>query len=279
MIHIRFSFIAVALLLILSGHAPELLVLFLSVTLHELAHALLARRFGARVDGLNLTALGEVAVIRRMECIGFWRRALTLLGGPLTNLLLSFCAYAVYFWGRAEIFYEIALYNFALCVFNLLPVFPLDGGRIAQLFLGNIFGVPRANRAILRFGRAAGLLLMVPGLVQAVLYPFNISLLCMGMYLWRRNRSALVQTFEFFQALLGKPAQLTAKGALPVKLLHARAAYPLRRVVDRLDWDHTTLIMLDNAGSPCEWLTESEIMRHVARNGLTGTVGEVLNFS
>lgn len=274
MIQIRFSFIAVAAIMVLSGYTLDLVILFTSVTLHELAHALTARRFGGRVRGVSFTPLGEAAVIRRMEFLHAWQRALTYLAGPAVNALLATAASVLYRFGLwPEATGLVFIYNLSLCAVNLLPVFPLDGGRLAQLFAGNRAGVLRVNRWMVKLGRAAGLLLILPGLAQAVLYPLNISLICMGVYLFRFNSKVILTlTNEFFSTMLAKPSQLAAKGIMPVRTLAVSASYPLARVVDRLGIDVFTCVSLD--GEPFNSFTETQIIRYVIRYGLGGTVGE-----
>lgn len=280
MIHIHFSFLVVALVFIAMGQPAQFFLLFLSLTLHELTHVYVAKRFGGQLGGFNITALGECAILRRMEYLTVWQRILILLAGPGCNALLAALLYLAQgflpnAWA-ANI--ELAvLYNIALCVFNLLPVFPLDGGRLAQILLGNWFGVLRANRWIASLGRVVGLLLIVPGCVQVILYPYNISLICMGVYIWKRNRRIILQlTYEFLQAMQAKSAWLQKHGLSKIRLFCARADQPLKTIMERLCWDSMTVVTIGEALDVL--LKEQDIMAYVMQRGLSGTLEDVKNF-
>lgn len=117
------------------------LLLFASILLHELGHALVARRHGVEIEEIDLWLLGGVA---RMS--GYPKHALDelrfALAGPAVTLAIAlfFGAIAVALpasapnWLEAVIAYQ-AVVNAAILVFNLLPAFPLDGGRVARALI------------------------------------------------------------------------------------------------------------------------------------------------
>ncbi len=112
------------------------LLLFVSVLLHELGHALMARIFGIPVRRIRLMVFGGVAQFEHepeSAASEFW----TSLGGPLVNVLLGIVLYFMQplfsgsQWG-SEIIHYLTYINFILAVFNLIPGFPLDGGRVLR---------------------------------------------------------------------------------------------------------------------------------------------------
>jgi Zn-dependent protease len=117
------------------------LLLFGSILLHELGHAVVARRHGVEIEEIDLWLLGGVA---RMS--GYPRQALDELrfaiAGPAVTLLIAalFGAIALALpgsalrWLQALVAYQATI-NAAILVFNLLPAFPLDGGRVARALL------------------------------------------------------------------------------------------------------------------------------------------------
>ncbi len=130
------------------------LALFAGLILHELAHSLVARRFGLGVGGITLFIFGGVAeldeepVSPRSE---FW----IAIAGPAMSFALAGLAYLP-LWAsdsagisapfRAVLEY-LALINVVLAVFNLLPAFPLDGGRVLRAALWHLYGdLVRATR-------------------------------------------------------------------------------------------------------------------------------------
>lgn len=117
------------------------LLLFASILLHELGHAVVARRHGVEIEEIDLWLLGGVARMR-----GYPKHALDelrfALAGPAVTLVIAFFFGAVAValpasapdWLRAVVSYQ-AVINAVILVFNLLPAFPLDGGRVARALI------------------------------------------------------------------------------------------------------------------------------------------------
>jgi Zn-dependent protease len=151
------------------------LLLFASILLHELGHSLVARRNGVEIEEVDLWLLGGVArMAGHPETASAELRF--AIAGPLVTL-----AIAVLFGGialllpsstpaalRAVVEYQ-ALVNFAILVFNLIPAFPLDGGRVARaLIWGRIGDVSRATDVAATIGRGFGFGMIGLGLLGAV---------------------------------------------------------------------------------------------------------------
>jgi hypothetical protein len=131
----------------------------------------------------------------------------------------------------------------------LLPLLPLDGGRLAQHFLGNGLGIFRANRLLLRFGRGAAIVVSVLGFLQILLFSYNITLLCAGIYLWRKNASLQAQLrMEAFLTLQKKPAVLCGergKRKYKVKTLAVPADMTVAQALERLGWSYIREFNID----------------------------------
>jgi Zn-dependent protease len=107
------------------------LLLFLSVILHELGHALVARRFGLPVHAITLFALGGVTEIADVPPEPV-RDFLVAVAGPAVSLVLALLGGMAWWFAHAPLallLLHLALTNGAIVVFNLLPGYPLDGGR------------------------------------------------------------------------------------------------------------------------------------------------------
>ncbi len=137
-------------------------LLFGSVLLHELGHALVGRFFGVRTRDITLYPFGGIA---RMEAARLSPRAevVIALAGPLTNLLLAGLALLGLLAGLP--LGALLLVNLSLALFNLLPAWPMDGGRVLRGWLSPRLGAERASRFAMRLSRALALLMLVGGLV------------------------------------------------------------------------------------------------------------------
>ncbi|MHB8576976.1 MAG: M50 family metallopeptidase, partial [Dehalococcoidia bacterium] len=144
------------------------LIFFASILLHELGHALLARRFGIPVGGITLFLLGGVAQITQ-EVRRPSRELLIAAAGPLVSILLGVVflvpALASHKHGPIAVMCSWAgLMNLSVGIFNLLPGFPMDGGRIFRAAVWAITGeFGLATRIAAWSGRLLALTMIVLG--------------------------------------------------------------------------------------------------------------------
>lgn len=145
------------------------LLLAISVVLHELGHALTARAFGYATRDITISLLGGCASL-----IALPRKAsqefLTAIAGPVVSFLLCGIGFGalVFLPIRSEWVYFVFMYtawmNLMLGAFNLLPGFPLDGGRIFRSVLRAFFSREKATLVAMWVGRVVAILLGLSGL-------------------------------------------------------------------------------------------------------------------
>ncbi len=178
------------------------LLFFGSVLAHELAHALVARRRGYPVDSITLLVFGGVSAIgqdARTARDEFWIAVV----GPLTSFVIAALFGAAWLAGRmmdAALLYPIAGYlaliNVSLGLFNLVPGFPLDGGRVLRALLwarkGNIL---EATRLATIAGRAVAGAMMLIGLISIIAGGFlsGFWFILIGWFLWGAAESSYQQ--------------------------------------------------------------------------------------
>ena len=147
--------------------------LFASIVFHEMAHALVARRFGIPIRGITLFIFGGVAEMEGEP--GSARGELLMaLAGPLASILLAGAMLALTAGiGGAQrgavdgVTWYLAIINGMLALFNLIPAFPLDGGRVLRAALWAWQGdILRATRIAAGAGNLFGLVLIVLGVVD-----------------------------------------------------------------------------------------------------------------
>ena len=142
-----------------------MLLLFLCVTLHELGHSVVAQAFGIPVRAITLLPLGGVAQISKNPDKPIQELAIAA-AGPLVNVVIGGVLFLVLGSGIAPIMFDgqgllpaglnepslstlliwLLTANVSLVLFNLIPAFPLDGGRMLRAILAIWLGYPRATR-------------------------------------------------------------------------------------------------------------------------------------
>lgn len=156
--------------------------LLVCVFLHELGHTLVAQRFGIEVKSIIMWPLGGVTSLSR-PAEKPWQTLLISAAGPLVNvvialglwvLVISSQFYMLFaenlpeqgqFWVEAVYYFlfSLAVMNGVLAVFNLLPIYPLDGGDILRAVLETLFGRPKANLVTFIIGLPLLLLVIILG--------------------------------------------------------------------------------------------------------------------
>lgn len=186
--------------------------LFGSVLLHELGHAVVARRRGLEMGGITLFIFGGVAEMNA-ESESPKTEFLVAIGGPVVSLLLALGFWILNLFGLPMAFGAVVGYlafvNTALLVFNMVPAFPLDGGRVLRAWLWHRSGsLRRATRTAARLGSIFGIFLIVLAVLElfagAIVSAIWLGIL--GMFL-RGIAKASYQQVVFRKLLEGQPVR------------------------------------------------------------------------
>ncbi len=185
------------------------LLLFLCVVLHELAHSLLAIQFGGRVNEITLLPLGGVAQMERLPDRPY-QELLMALAGPLTSgvigvglAFLTLFLFPLRIWtdflralssgGTLSWSYllpYLAVTNLFLAGFNLLPAFPMDGGRVLRAILATFMPYGRATALAVRVGQVLAWILGMLGLFGRDVF---LILVALFVYAGATQEGRLVQ--------------------------------------------------------------------------------------
>jgi len=184
----HFTFLLLAVVLAIAGLAGSdsawleivyIAAIFTSVVFHELGHVLVARGYGIRTIEIVLYPIGGVARLVRSPRPGdeLW----IALAGPAVNVAIWLVS-AVVLWAAADgrqpswldatgawMIRRVARTNLFLAAFNMLPAFPMDGGRVLRSLLAFWKGEDEATRLAVRIGRGLALCLGIYGLVTGKL--------------------------------------------------------------------------------------------------------------
>jgi Zn-dependent protease len=167
--------------------------LFLGVLIHEFGHSLVARRYGYEIDSITLWLFGGVARLVTMP--EDWRHELVIaVAGPVVSVGLGVGSYLVLLVVpqslpavRFVVAY-LAVTNVMLAVFNMLPGFPMDGGRVLRALLARNRPYARATKQAAEVGKVFAFLLGIVGLFA------NLFLVALAFFIYMGAASEAQQT-------------------------------------------------------------------------------------
>ena len=216
-IRIHWSLIAFLLFYGLMGMLFEMLVIFLIVVLHEMAHLIIAKGYNFTIDEIVLYPFGGKAVIEELIESDPGPEEKIALAGPFFNILLALLGLIAYQnqlidYSHAEFFVRA---NFILAFFNLLPALPLDGGRVLRARLANKIGFREATQKACLMGKILSVKMCVFGLLGLYWQFLNLTIFFVAIFLFfaalnEEKRSLYV----YYNYLTKKKRKLQSFGAI-----------------------------------------------------------------
>ncbi len=168
------------------------LLIFVCVTLHELGHALAAKAFGVRTRSITLLPIGGVAALERIPEKPA-QELVIALAGPLVNVVIAaglllglvihgsmkgMPALSIPGADVGGFLASLAAVNIWLVIFNMIPAFPMDGGRVLRSLLATAVDFAHATRVAALVGQGVAILMALAGIF------FNPFLLLIALFVW-----------------------------------------------------------------------------------------------
>lgn len=273
-IHATFVLFLVFLYVVLArgqsaAHAAEwigfLLALFACVVLHELGHAVTAKRYGVKTRDITLLPIGGVARLERIpENPG--QEIAVALAGPAVNVLIALALFAtlvtsgVWETFRGPLDWQgnfaarLLVYNVILALFNLIPAFPMDGGRVLRALLAIRLDYVRATQIAAGVGQGIALLFGFLGLWWNPILLF----IALFVFIGAGQEAAAVQMRSAFDGVPVGRAMIRDFRAL-------RPTDPLSRAVELLlDGHQQDFPVLAGPGEMPGILTRADLLRALA---------------
>ncbi len=253
------------------------LSLFGCVILHEFGHILMARRFGVRTPDVILLPIGGVARLERIP-EDPRQELLIALAGPAVTAGIAALLYLLItattgsspplqpfrVVEHAPFANQLMDVNVGLLLFNLIPAFPMDGGRVLRALLASRLGLIRATRIAARVGQALAVAFGIAGLYVSPI----LILIALFVFAGAGTEAAAVEARSLARGLTVDRVMVIEFRELPV---HAR----LQDAVDLLlTTDQREFPVVDNLGHLEGLLTRERLIRGLSQLGPQSTVAE-----
>ena len=207
------------------------------------------------------------------------------LAGPVFNLALLFLAQVLRWQGiwTGDPADQFVRFNLWLAGFNLLPVLPLDGGRIVRALCADAFGFVKTTKLLAWAGKGLGVLLALYGLLLWGKGQFGegtLTFLLLGGFFWLAGSKEISAAhITFLRQLTRKKEELIKKGLMRSKWLTVRENMPLVRIVETFTPDRYTLINLEqdetDKRKEKKIFTETDVLEGMLREGIRFPVGKL----
>jgi stage IV sporulation protein FB len=254
-----------------------ILAVFACVLAHEFGHVLAARRYGIETRDITLLPIGGVANIQRMPDRP-WQEFIIAIAGPLVNVAIAAVLIALFDvnlsservadieQGRVNFIANLATVNIALFLFNLLPAFPMDGGRVLRALLALRLGRLRATRIAAVVGQVSAFALGFIGLFGNPLLVF----IAVFIFIAATSERHMVEMSEVSRGVPMMDATITSLKTLNTNATVAEGVRAL------LATTQTEFPVVDGAGRLRGVLTREGIIRALSETGPDTPVIEVM---
>jgi Zn-dependent protease/CBS domain-containing protein len=255
-----------------------IVLLFACVLLHEFGHVFAARRYGIRTPDITLLPIGGVARLQRMPDKPA-QELVVALAGPAVNVVIAVALFLIV--GnttnsaqlrqiedpRIDMLSKLAWFNVMLVVFNLIPAFPMDGGRVLRALLAMRLSYARATQVAASIGQGIAFLFGFLGLLYNPLLIF----IAIFIYMGAASEARLSQLKEVTTGLPVSEAMVTQFITLPPEAPLDRAVEALLRTTQHEFPD------VDPAGGLAGILTRDDIIRGLRESGPQTAVADVMH--
>ena len=257
----------------LLGILPQVIIVYISVAVHECAHLLMCRLLGIPTRHMRMLPYGMEL---KLKClVPPLMNIAVCIAGPIANFIL-FCGGIIVlgFWENGYISFFTGA-NFILFVFNLFPCVPMDGGEILRCLFSLGFGVLNSYRIISAMSYVLGSALFVSGMLFAYYTGGNITLLIVALPVFVNisgiNVTRMYATRDVLSGCTGYPSK--------IKMFSEDEKVCAMSLIRRISFGYTMVVAVEMENGRICLLTQSELINAVYHKNTFATLGECVEFS
>ncbi len=256
----------------LMGRLAESITLFSVVLLHDFFHLVVARVYGLTVKEVELFPFGGMAHIDDLLEYDPGVESRVALAGPLFNIFMVGAAIIVY-TNSQLLAQELLLFfircNLIIAFFNLLPLLPLDGGRVLRANLSKRFGYRKATDQAVIISKIMAVIFFMVGILGIYFGTTNYSLLLIAPFIYyaayrEQNQAAYV----FVRYLTRKHRELDRERILKAGYMVALEDTPLKEIIKQFTHKNYQMVLVISPGYKIKGtVTEGQIIDAVFKRG------------
>lgn len=259
--------------LILWGNNPWLVAgVLAALVIHELSHILTSLLLGYQVSELKLTIFGGCMTIDPLFEANPNAEMLIAAAGPAINFVMVLGAVYLGFLGFHHDYLEYwRQLNLGIGLLNLLPAYPLDGGRMIHACLAQINGFKTAARVSRGLTLGVALFFLISGSIQALLKTGGITFLMVGTFIFAQLWYGKAPELNFWQIRRQKQKSLRQKGFLNAKLILVEPGTPLQVPLKYYGSHEYLIFFMEGEGKKFRLISEEQAWNILSKEGYQAT--------
>ncbi len=259
------------------GYGLTFVIAYLSAVLHEMAHIACAKAFSVSISRVELYPFGISARLKSGYIQSSEKEFIIAFAGPVFSLFLYWLFIIFYHFYKTNFLAFGADINLGLCLVNLIPILPLDGGRIVKALLTARYGIIRAYNFTIKLSRVLIFILLICAVVLFFIYDFNFSLILISAFLLQNlcGEQQAVSTVTL-REILQNPEKAENCYSLPVRTLCVKESRAASGILRHLSYDYFYIVhILDKKSRIIKTLTETQILTALTKNGIRTRYGDI----
>ncbi len=274
-IKISKSFFILFLFFIIFYDYKQLIVFFLALILHELSHLFLAKKYNLKINSFHISPFGIYCIIDGIEFLSLFKKIKITGIGVFVNLLL----FSLFFILNINNIYAtyFIYYNLFIFLFNLLPIYPLDGSKLLLYICSYFYGYLHCAKQIISLGKIFSSIIILLGFILTILFPTNIFIYLLGVYLFKKQNHNIYTKlyYDFFKSIENKYTHINT---LPVKTIYINKCTTLNTIFKYFSYDNYLIFVYEKNSVLFDY-TEKELFDYISTKPLHTTIDDLLNTS
>ena len=262
------------------GYGLEVLIGLSSVLIHELFHSITANKLGITVKEIELFPFGGIAKVSNNLSGDPSKEIIVSLMGPISNFLLVGLFFIIErFYMSHYVFDMIIKTNISIGLFNILPIFPLDGGRILRGHLSRVMGFKSATKILSKTTYVLTFLGVLFGVIVLIMNKNGIYFILLSCFIFiAAKKEKNMAVFLFMGEIIKKREELLNRRIMGSHILVALNVTTGKEILDCfLPQKYHIIIIIDHEGKAVGYIKENELLDGIIENGIDVPLESLLN--
>lgn len=269
MVRISKYFIPYVIIILLIGFKSKIYLGFLIIIIHEFIHLLVARKLGYKGFTIDILPIGTGLKLKDLEEATPKDDIIISSSGPLGNLLISSICFLINNFVPRSALVDFAVYNIVIGIFNLIPAFPLDGGRILRSILNYKFIYKKAHKIALNVSIAIGYLFGAVFFVEGLKGNLTVDFAFFSVFIlfvsYREKRRI---AYIIMGYIVKKREKLISRGYLENKSISVYCKMNILQLIELIDKNkYNEFIVLNEDMDVIGILYEEDILNGIKEEG------------